>query len=245
MNKHAGVPWPVPPEIPDGMGVKKRYDDTLTAAVDAEDRVEAAEKAFDEAAREASKHEQASSLPPEEWTAKAQELEAARWSAERYLGMVCGRRDQAWQDFRSADIALGQQAVHTRCRTSNEHLLDVARKAEALEAALRNLNEAVPDKSMFSTQRDALIRLLSSILMRATGFAASPVPSIEAREFAANQIVTPTDRMMQRVVEATDARLQDHWVRSRKTDPDRYRAERKRRKLGGKGGLAKDEEDPT
>jgi hypothetical protein len=233
------APWPVRPDIPDGRGLKTRYDQALAAAADAEDKLEAAETAFEEASQASKQHEaDAASLSSEEWGAKAQALEGAKWVAEKYRSVARTKRDEAFEHFETAAVALAQQPVFTDCRRANELLLELAPMAERFEALARDWKATVPDRGTRTVQRDQLIRLLSSMLMRLTGFAASSVPAIEARQFAAEQIVIPTEQMLQRAAEATSETMQKHWLRCRTSDPARYRKERNRRK----GGLAVEDE---
>ena len=80
--------WPVLPEIPNGMAVRVRRDQALKAAVDAEDQVEAAEKAFEAAHRRDREHElEAASLSSEKWTGKdGNKQERTEWHRVEVFG---------------------------------------------------------------------------------------------------------------------------------------------------------------
>jgi len=237
---------PALPEIPDGMGVKKRRDEAVEAAFDAEERVAAGVKARDEAVRKEAEHElKAASLPSEQWTAEARDLGGKRRAAERYLALAQQKRDQTFEDLVSAEIELAKQGQHTDCRHRNEIVLKLGPALETVEALFRDLNASVLDKSLRSTQRDLEIQMISSVMVRATGHAASPVPNIEPREFAAKMIAVPNDMMQKRVADNTREAMRGHWLNCRESDPARYRRERGRRKLGGKAGAEPEEPEPV
>jgi hypothetical protein len=230
------------------MFLRRRRDEALAAAVDAEDKLEAAEQAHDEAVEARKAHDlQASSMPPEGWNTKAREVDAAVSTTARFLGVVRERRDAALESFAAAHIAYEQQGLFTDCRAYNERMLDVARLAEEFEAALQALTAAAPgnDSSLRRMLNDQLVRLLSSIGSRTTGAAFATVRSTDARAFAVEMMIEPSDTMFRRVSYLTEHSLADHWVKCRSTNPARYAFERGRRKLGGKGGLAVEEADQS